>query len=58
MDPDTTEAAIPLTDLPEEEIADSPQGMYQVWMLAISLSILQVGFGIIIPIFPFYISEL
>ncbi|MGY5873034.1 MAG: MFS transporter [Candidatus Thorarchaeota archaeon] len=58
MDPDITEAAIPLTDESEETITDSPQGMYQVWMLAISLSILQVGFGIIIPIFPFYIDSL
>lgn len=33
-------------------------GMYQVWMLAISLSILQIGFGLITPIFPFYIVEL
>jgi len=32
--------------------------MYQVWMLAISLSILQIGFGLITPIFPFYIVEL
>lgn len=38
--------------------SDDRQGMYQVWMLAISLSILQVGFGIITPIFPFYIDEL
>ena len=58
MDPDTTEAANPLTEQLEDEITDSPQGMYQVWMLAISLSILQIGFGIITPIFPFYISEL
>ena len=58
MDPDITEAAIPITEGFEDDITDSPKGMYQVWMLAISLSILQVGFGIIIPIFPFYISEL
>ncbi|MFX1260825.1 MAG: MFS transporter [Promethearchaeota archaeon] len=32
--------------------------MNQVWMLALSLSILQVGFGIVTPIFPFYIVEL
>ncbi|MFX1368968.1 MAG: MFS transporter [Promethearchaeota archaeon] len=38
--------------------SDDQQGMYQVWMLAISLSILQIGFGIITPIFPFYIDEL
>ncbi|MHA1493555.1 MAG: hypothetical protein ACTSRQ_06015 [Candidatus Thorarchaeota archaeon] len=58
MDPDTIEAAIPLTEEPEDEIVDSHTGMYQVWMLAISLSILQIGFGIITPIFPFYIAEL
>ncbi|TFG34838.1 MFS transporter [Candidatus Thorarchaeota archaeon] len=33
-------------------------GMYQVVMLAISLSILQIGFGFITPIFPVYITEL
>jgi multidrug resistance protein len=32
--------------------------MHQVWMLAFSLSILQIGFGIITPIFPFYIESL
>ncbi|UCH05684.1 MAG: MFS transporter, partial [Candidatus Thorarchaeota archaeon] len=36
----------------------SRTGMYQVWMLAISLSVLQIGFGLITPIFPFYIVEL
>ncbi|MGY5857847.1 MAG: MFS transporter [Candidatus Thorarchaeota archaeon] len=58
MDPDTTEAAIPIIEESEDDIPDSKTGMYQVWMLAISLSILQVGFGIIIPIFPFYIESL
>ena len=57
MDPET-EAAIPFTKQREDEIPDSSQGMYQVWMLAISLSILQIGFGIITPIFPYYIAEL
>ncbi|GAG95677.1 unnamed protein product, partial [marine sediment metagenome] len=33
-------------------------GMYQVVMLAISLAILQIGFGFITPIFPTYITEL
>ena len=32
--------------------------MRQVLALALSLSILQIGFGIIMPIFPFYIVEL
>ncbi|MCJ7817745.1 MAG: MFS transporter, partial [Candidatus Thorarchaeota archaeon] len=58
MDPDTTEAATPLNEQPEDEIDDSKTGMYQVWMLAFSLAILQIGFGIIMPIFPYYISEL
>jgi len=58
MDPDTTEAAIPLAGEHEVEITESRTGMYQVWMLAISLSILQIGFGIITPIFPFYIDAL
>ncbi|MHA2379176.1 MAG: MFS transporter [Candidatus Thorarchaeota archaeon] len=43
------------TDLRQDA---SGKGMYQVWMLAISLSILQIGFGLITPIFPFYIVEL
>jgi multidrug resistance protein len=33
-------------------------GMYQVVMLAISLSILQIGFGFVTPVFPVYITEL
>ena len=33
-------------------------GMRQVWLLAVSLSILQIGFGIVTPIFPFYITSL
>lgn len=45
----------PELNAPSEE---DGQGMHQVWMLAISLSILQIGFGIITPIFPFYIDEL
>lgn len=58
MDPEITEAAIPISDATEDEILESRTGMYQVWMLAISLSILQIGFGIVTPIFPFYIEEL
>jgi multidrug resistance protein len=42
----------------QESVPDQKSGMYQVWMLAISLSILQIGFGIVTPIFPFYIVEL
>ena len=57
MDPEA-DVSIPLTEQEEDEIQESGQTMYQVWMLAISLSILQVGFGIIIPIFPFYIESL
>ncbi|NWF95522.1 MAG: MFS transporter [Candidatus Thorarchaeota archaeon] len=33
-------------------------GMHQVVMLAFSLAVLQVGFGIVTPIFPFYVLEL
>ncbi|MGQ4871167.1 MAG: MFS transporter, partial [Candidatus Thorarchaeota archaeon] len=37
---------------------DIERGMHQIWMLALSLSILQMGFGIVTPIFPYYIVEL
>ncbi len=40
----------------EEETGHS--GMYQVVMLAISLCVLQIGFGFIVPVFPVYIIEL
>ncbi len=40
----------------EEETGHS--GMYQVMMLAISLCVLQIGFGFIVPVFPVYITEL
>ncbi len=33
-------------------------GMYQVVMLAVSLSILEIGFGFVAPVFPVYITEL
>lgn len=56
MDPET-EVALPIEEAVVAE-ETKPQGMYQVWMLAISLSILQIGFGIITPIFPFYIESL
>ncbi|MBD3408554.1 MAG: MFS transporter [Candidatus Lokiarchaeota archaeon] len=35
-----------------------PSGIRQVVMLALSLCILQIGFGIVTPIFPFYIDAL
>ncbi len=57
MDP-KTEPAIPLESIQDHEDTPQSKGMYPVWMLAISLSILQIGFGIITPIFPFYIEEL
>ncbi len=41
-----------------DESGTEKSGMRQVVTLAISLSILQIGFGIITPIFPFYIVEL
>lgn len=34
------------------------QGMHQVWTLTFSLAILQVGFGIVTPIFPYYVIDL
>ncbi len=43
-------------DINPSQIQASDMG--QVWMLALSLAILQVGFGIVVPIFPFYIVEL
>ncbi|MHA2396572.1 MAG: MFS transporter [Candidatus Thorarchaeota archaeon] len=57
MDPEA-EVTMPVADGQDIETDEKPGGMYQVWMLAISLSILQVGFGIVIPIFPFYIESL
>jgi len=42
----------------QQEKLSSSGGMRQVLALALSLSILQIGFGIIMPIFPFYIVEL
>ncbi|MGY5864761.1 MAG: MFS transporter [Candidatus Thorarchaeota archaeon] len=57
MDPDT-EVALPIEEHQNDEIVDQPGGMRQVWMLAFSLSILQIGFGIVTPIFPFYIESL
>lgn len=52
------EVNLPVEDGLDIETADEPTGMHQVWMLAISLSILQIGFGIVVPIFPFYIESL
>jgi DHA1 family multidrug resistance protein-like MFS transporter len=40
------------------DAAPTSDGMHQVWLLAISLSLLQIGFGIVTPIFPYYISML
>ncbi|MGD9395862.1 MAG: MFS transporter [Candidatus Thorarchaeota archaeon] len=57
MDPET-EVSTPATDGKNIEADVKQGGMYQVWMLAISLSILQIGFGIVTPIFPFYIESL
>ncbi|MHA2045723.1 MAG: MFS transporter [Candidatus Thorarchaeota archaeon] len=58
MDPEA-EVATPLEQSPDvEDITDKPGGMRQVWMLAFSLAILQIGFGLVTPIFPFYIESL
>jgi len=46
-----------VSQTPSDDVSNR-SGMYQVWMLAISLAVLQIGFGIITPIFPYYISEL
>ena len=48
----------PLDDTLGTDTDEKPGGMHQVWMLAFSLSILQIGFGIVTPIFPFYIESL
>jgi DHA1 family multidrug resistance protein-like MFS transporter len=52
------EVTIPLDENADFVANAKSGGMYQVWMLAISLSILQIGFGIVTPIFPYYISSL
>ncbi len=57
MDPET-EVAHPAEVQQDTEIRSRTEGMYQVWMLAFSLSILQIGFGIVTPIFPYYIESL
>ena len=57
MDPEA-EVAIPLE---REELIEPEKkigGMHQVWMLALSLSILQIGFGLVTPIFPYYIESM
>lgn len=46
-------------DFINEDQDDATQrGMRQVIMLAFSLSILQIGFGFVTPVFPVYITEL
>ncbi len=57
MDPDA-EVTAPIVSNQDIPIEEKSGGMYQVWMLAISLSILQIGFGLVTPIFPYYISAL
>ncbi len=57
MDPEV-EVTLPIDDSHDIETDKKHGEMYQVWMLAFSLSILQIGFGIITPIFPFYIEAL
>lgn len=53
----TTETEQPSLD---NQTSTMPQsgGLRQVLMLAISLCMLQIGFGIITPIFPYYIAAL
>ncbi len=57
MDPDT-EVELPMEEEQTDEIEDRPQGMRQVWMLTFSLAVLQVGFGLVMPIFPYYLRDL
>ncbi|MCK5239065.1 MAG: MFS transporter [Candidatus Thorarchaeota archaeon] len=57
MDPDLHESEVTITEEPAKQ-EGSKSGMRQVWTLAFCLSILQVGFGIVLPIFPYYIVEL
>jgi len=54
-DSGVTSCAETTTDVVPES---SYGGMHQVVMLAVSLSILQVGFGFVTPVFPVYITEL
>ncbi len=51
-----TEDAMAIADNHPEE--DSDSGMRQVLTLAFALAILQVGFGIVTPIFPYYVVDL
>ncbi|MFW9812681.1 MAG: MFS transporter [Candidatus Thorarchaeota archaeon] len=57
MDPET-EVAAPVIGGLDIDTNEKSGGMYQVWMLAISLSILQIGFGLVAPIFPYYIESM
>ena len=52
------DAEISSSDKDDQIIYNGHSGMYQVVMLAISLSILQIGFGFVTPVFPVYITEL
>ncbi len=49
-----------LSDQPDEIITTGTVnvGMHQVWTLAVCMAILQIGFGIVIPIFPYYILSM
>ncbi len=57
MDSETSSTSGIIPNEDELDIKKS-DNLRQVWMLAFSLAILQVGFGIVTPIFPFYIIEL
>ena len=58
MDRDTSVPTIESIRQEETDDTSKKSGMYQVWMLAFSLAILQVGFGVVTPIFPYYIESL
>ena len=57
MDPEA-EVTLPVVGSEYTKTERKTSGIYQVWMLAISLSILQIGFGLVTPIFPYYIESL
>ena len=43
-----------MTELTTEDTFDTRQ----IWALAVAMSIIQIGFYMVIPIFPFYVDQL
>ena len=58
MDRDTPVPTVESISQEETDDTSKKGGMHQVWMLAFSLAILQIGFGVVTPIFPYYIESL